>query len=187
MLLNPSNRCQWPVSKVSSKKIDPFIPNERLEVRVKFRVCDWYMTMRSPSKNCLSRPLSCHLPKGNFEVYCALICILRDKYKQNFEKNCLGVPVMDNFRVCLFSMAKASVFYPIISCIWRAKKAIYYHSSVHALIPACSLMMLQKKSWKNWLPPRCRQVFTLACVATHVYLGKYLGYYFMVDKSYSMY
>ena len=141
--------------------------------------------MRSPSKNCSSWPSSCHLPRGNFEVYCALVCMLWDKYKQKFEKNYLGVPVMDNFRVCLFSMAKASVFYPIISCIWRAKKAIYYHSSVHALIPTRSLMMLQKKL-KIWLPPRCRQVFTLACVATHVYLGIYLGYYFMVDKSYSI-
>ena len=28
--------------------------------------------------------------------------------------------------------------------------------------------------------------FTLACIAINVYLGIYLGYYFMVDKSYSM-
>jgi len=117
-----------------------FIPNERLKVRAKFRVCDWYVTMRSPSKNCLSQPSSCHLPKGNSEVYYALACILWDKYKQNFEKIAWVRPVMDNFRVCSFSMAKASVWNPMISCATGSKKPTNYHTRVNIFIQTCPQM-----------------------------------------------
>jgi len=159
MLWNPSNRCQWPVSKVSSKKIDPFIPNERLKVRAKFRVCDWYTTMRSPSKNCLSRPLSCHLPKGNFEVYCALVCILWDKYKQNFEKiawACLSWTIFGfvclawrklAFRTQLFLVSHGQRNQPIIIPEWLfwSKHVTRWHSKTFF--------------WKNWPLPSFVKVF----------------------------
>jgi len=140
MLWNPSNRCQWPVPKVSFKKLTPS-----------------YLTSASKyAQNFGSVTgmwLCVHLVKIVYHSHPAVTCqkaILRFTmhwhayYGINTNKILKKIawvrPVMDNFWVCSFSMAKVSVSNPIISCATQSKKPTNYHTRANIFIPTCPQM-----------------------------------------------